>query len=85
MKILQAPFVAHGMSHCLNPNYVPLDPSTHGWKLAETHQEPVWFEGYPLQHSFDLVNIAEVSSEEVNEINEIGLLSKPEESENEED
>ena len=38
-----------------------------------------------MQHSFDLVNIAEVSSEEVNEINEIGLLSKPEESENEED
>ena len=20
------------MSHCLNPNYVPLDPSAHGWK-----------------------------------------------------
>ena len=27
MKISRASFVAHCMSHCLNTNYVPLDPS----------------------------------------------------------
>ena len=84
MKILRASFVAHRMSHWLNPNYVPLDPSVHRWKLAENHCEPIWFEGYALPHSVDLLNIAEVSSEEVNEISENGIVSEPEESKNEE-
>ena len=30
MKILQTSFVAQCMSHCLNTNYVPLDPSVQG-------------------------------------------------------
>ena len=84
MKILRASFVAHRMSHCLNPNYVPLDPSVHGWKLVENHCEPIWFEGYPLPHSVDLLSIAEVSSEEVNETSENGVVLEPEESKNEE-
>ena len=85
MKILRASFVAHCMPHCLNANYVPLDPSVHGWKLVENHWESIWFEGYPLPHSVDLLNIAEVSSEEVKETSENGVVLKPEESENEED
>ena len=44
MKILRASFVTHCMSHYLNPYYVPLDPSVHGWKLVENHREPIWFE-----------------------------------------
>ena len=84
MKILRASFVTHCMSHYLNPYYVPLDPSVHGWKLVENHREPIWFEWYPLSHSVDLLNIAEVSSEEVNETSENGVVSEPEESENEE-
>ena len=68
IKILRASFVAHCMLHCLNPNYVLSDPSVHGWKLVENHWEPISFEGYPLPHSVDLLNIAEVSSEEVNEV-----------------
>ena len=73
------------MAHCLNPNYVPLDPSVHGQKLEENHREPIWFEAYALSHSVDLLNIAEVSYEEVNKTSENGVVSKPEESENEED
>ena len=84
MKILRVSFAAHRMSHCLNPNYVPLDPSVHEWKLVENHWEPIWFEGYPLPHSVDLLSIAEVSSEEVNETSENGVVLEPEESENEE-
>ena len=30
MKILQASFVTHCMSNCLNSHYVPLDPSLYG-------------------------------------------------------
>ena len=37
IKLLRPSFVAHCMSHCLNPIYVPLDPSVHGWKLVESH------------------------------------------------
>ena len=37
-----------------------------------------------MSHSVDLLNIAEVSSEEVNETSENGVVSEPEESENEE-
>ena len=85
MKILRTSFVAHCMSHCFNPNYVPLDPSVHGWKLVENHWEPIWFEGYPLPHPIDLLNIAEVSFEEVNETSENDAVSEPEESEYEED
>ena len=44
MKILRASLVAHCVSHYLNPYYVPLDPSVHGWKLVENHWEPIWFE-----------------------------------------
>ena len=73
------------MSHCLNSNYVPLNPSVHGWKLIENHWEPIWFEGYLLPHSVDLRNIAEVSSEEVNKTRKNGVVSEPEESENEKD
>ena len=85
MKILRTSFVAHCMSHCLNSNYVPLDSSVYGWKLGENHCEPIWFEEYPLPHSVDLLNIAKVSSEEVNEASENGVVSEPEESENEGD
>ena len=85
MKILRVSFVIHCMSHCLNPNYVPLDPSVHGWKLVENHWEPIWFEGYPLPYPIDLLNIADVSFEEVNETSENDAVSEPEESENEED
>ena len=83
MRILRASFVAHCMSRCLNPNYVPLDPSVQGWKLVENHWESIWFEGYTFPHSVDLLNIAEVSSEEVNETSENGVVSEPGESENE--
>ena len=83
MRILRASFVAHCMSHCLNPNYVPLDPSVQGWKLVENHWESIWFEGYTFPHSVDLLNIAEVLSEEVNETSENGVESEPGESENE--
>ena len=38
-----------------------------------------------MSHSVDLLNIAEVSSEEVNETSKNGIVSEPEESENEED
>ena len=38
-----------------------------------------------MPHSVDLLNIAEVSSEEVKETSENGVVLKPEESENEED
>ena len=85
MKLLQASFVAHHMSHCLNPNYVSLDPSFHGWKLVENHWQSIWFEEYPLSHSVDLLNIAEVSSEEVHKTSEKSIVLEPEESENEED
>ena len=85
MKILRASFVAHCMSHYLNPYYVPLDPSVHGWKLVENYWEPIWFEGYPLPHSVNLLNITEVSSEKGKETSENGLVSEPEESENKED
>ena len=85
MNILRASFVTRFMSHCLNLNYVLLDPSIHGWKLVENYWEPIWFEGYPLPHSVDLLNIAEVSSEEINETSENGAVSEPEKSENEED
>ena len=83
MKILQTSFVANCMSHCLNTNYVPLDPSVQGQKLAENHWESIWFEGYTFPHSVDLLNIAEVLSEEVNETSENGVESEPGESENE--
>ena len=85
MKILRTSFVAHCMSHCLNSNYVPLGSSVYGWKLGENHWESIWFEEYPLPHSVDLLNIAKVSSEEVNEASENGVVSESEESENEGD
>ena len=83
MKTLRASFVTHCMSHCLNTNYVPLDPSVQGWKLAENHWETIWFEGYTFPHSVDLLNIAEVGSEEVNGTSENGAVSEPGESEDE--
>ena len=75
MKILLASFITHCMLHRLNPNYVPFDLSVHRWKLVENHWEPVWFEGYPLPHSVGLLNIAEVSSEEINKTSENGAVS----------
>ena len=81
MKLLQASFVAHHMSHCLNPNYVSLDRSFYGWKLVENHWQSIWFEGYTLSHSVDLLDIAEVSSEEVHKTSEKSILLEPEESE----
>ena len=36
------------MSHCLNVNYTPLNPSEYGWKFTENRWEPVWFEGKAL-------------------------------------
>ena len=38
------------MTDCLNPNYVPLDPSFYGLSLKEGMWEPVWQEGSPLTH-----------------------------------
>ena len=50
MKILRSTFTAHCMTNCLDPNYVPLDPSSYGWSLKEGLWEPVWYEGSPLPH-----------------------------------
>ena len=50
MKILRSTFTAYCMTNCLDPNYVPLDPSSYGWSLKEGLWEPVWYEGSPLPH-----------------------------------
>ena len=52
-------------------------------EISRKHSEPIWFEGYPLFHSVDLLNIAEVSSQEVKKASENGVVSEPEENENE--
>ena len=43
------------------------------------------FEGYPLPHPADLLNVFEVSSEELTETSGNGVVWEPEESENEKD
>ena len=50
MKIVQASFVTHCMSNCLNSRYVPLDPSLFGWKFVKNRWEPIWFEANSLPH-----------------------------------
>ena len=50
MKIVQASFVTHCMSNCLNSRYVPLDPSLFGWKFVKNRWELIWFEANSLPH-----------------------------------
>ena len=70
MKILQASFVTHCMSNCLNFHYVPLDPSLCGWKFAENRWEPIWFEGSPLPYP-------DYAVDESGEVDESGMAEGP--------
>ena len=45
MKMLWSTYVSIIMSSCLNPTFVPRNPSLYGWKSVDGSWEPVWFEG----------------------------------------
>ena len=62
MKILRSTFIAHCMTHCLDPDYVPLDPSLYGWKLVDNVWDPVWYEGSALPDPSE-VEESEIDSE----------------------
>ena len=56
MKILRATFVTHCMMNSLNNMYVPLKPSSYGWKWNSCSSvwEPVWYEGNALPDNCDI-------------------------------
>ena len=82
MKILRATFVAHCMMNCINRMYVPLNPSSYGWKLNSLSVwEPVWYEGNALP---DECNI-EPTEDDEDIYDEVRLEPGPLDSENEED
>ena len=62
MKILRSTFIAHCMTHCLDSDYVPLDPSLYGWKLVDNVWDPVWYEGSALPDPSE-VEESEIDSE----------------------
>ena len=70
MKIVQASFVTHCMSNCLNSRYVPLDPSLFGWKFVKNRWEPIWFEANSLPHP-------DYPVDESGEVDESGTAERP--------
>ena len=44
MKIKRPNVIFYAMFHCLDSNYIPLDPVKYGWKIENQKLVPVWFE-----------------------------------------
>ena len=72
MKILQGTYVSIIMSSCLNPTFVPPDPSLYGWKSVDGSWKPVWIEGkqYPDQTEQNKSEVESVKPGDGNEDNE---------------
>ena len=72
MKILRGTYVSIIMFSCLNPTFVPPDPSLYGWKSVDGSWELVWFEGkqYPDPTEQDKREVEGVKPGDGNEDNE---------------
>ena len=52
----------------MNPDYIPLDATSYGWKYieAEDNWEPIWYEGNPLPNPEDVLDNS-CNEEDVND------------------
>ena len=87
MKILRATFVAHCMINSLNNVYVPLNPSSYGWKWnsCSSEWEPVWYEGNALPDHCDIQDAHDDDDNNDEERNDAPADSDDEDSDDEDD
>ena len=70
------------MLNCLNFHYLPLDPSSNGWKFVKNKWEPSWFQGSHIPNPDAVDESSEVhesvKTEKSGTVNKSGIVESAE-------